>query len=128
VVKKKMEDEHKDLKRCGARSLKEKKSRTIDAIEKDQINEHPLGKDDLDEDLLEASEDIPRDEFTEEHEGKIAPTAKAGSSEIDREAVNENFAREHVVITDRKTVLKDILKDSKISKTDNPASDNEKAE
>jgi hypothetical protein len=119
------EDEHEKIKRQGSRSLREKKSRTIDIIEQDQINAHPLGKDDLDEELEDAVHDVASDEtFTEEHVGKIAPTAKAGSSEIDQSARNENFSREIEVITDRKSVLRDTLK----QKTDKPSDDSEKAE
>jgi hypothetical protein len=118
VVKKKMEDEHKDLKRQGSRSLKRQKSRVIDALEKDQIDAHHLGKEDLDEELEDAVHDLPNEEnWIEEKEGKVAPTAKAGSSEIDQSAKDERFAREHSVIVTRKSVLRDVLE----QETDRPS-------
>lgn len=74
--------------------LKAQKKKTLDLIEKDQI-ENGLGKDELDEELEESVDETT--DFSEEKEDSIAPLSKAGTSELDRSAIDERFSKEHEI-------------------------------
>jgi len=120
-----MSEEDK-IKKSYARNLKQQRDKVIDVLDKTDVDKYHLGKSDLDETLEDAIEDTAHEEnWTEEKSGKIAPTFKNGSSEIDRDAVDERKSITHddLIIT-RTSTLKGTLK----QKTDSPSDDSEKSE
>ena len=87
------------------KSAKEEKRKTEDVtlnlLDTEGVNAHPLGKSDLDSELEDASKDVASDEnWTEETEDKISPQFKAGSPEIDRSSIDERFSKEHYEVSE----------------------------
>jgi hypothetical protein len=82
--------------------LEKQREKTLKLLDTDEI-ENKSHEAIPEEELEEASEDIPKDEFTEEHEGSIAPLSKSGSSEISTDK-DERFSKSHEI--DEETLRK----------------------